>query len=220
MIMWRFLWEHVYITLMEGVSGVKGKAVTFHLSVTWEAFSFISKEREKPRDEYSSWVITRASLFHTVPITLATNNIIIRRSTVKRSTVCWIRVKWDGKRASCFIWSLFWPSTQCLTTNTSMSSADTLIGHLMRKIWTEQDFREIKFTLKSCSCVPGVSLGTAGSFRVGATPLLLGLHHFILSLVILYNEICQALRNSLANILVFVATLTVNTPKEQSFSLQ
>lgn len=82
-----------------------------------------------------------------------------------------------------FIWFLFWTSTQC--------SVFAFIGHLTR---TELKLGEIALTLDSCSCVPGVSLGTAGPFRVVTTAMLVNTHHTTLSLVILYYQIWQPFR--------------------------
>lgn len=63
-----------------------------------------------------------------------------------------------------FIRSLFWPSTQCISTNTSLSSTFTFIRHLNRKPWTELELGEAAETLDPCSCVLEVLQGTSVSF--------------------------------------------------------
>lgn len=80
---------------------------------------------------------------------------------------------------SWFIKSLFWPSTQCISTNTSLSSTFTFIRHLNRKLWTELELGEIAETLDPCSCVLGVLQRTSVSFSVScfaldSSPLLWG----------------------------------------------
>lgn len=78
-----------------------------------------------------------------------------------------------------FIRSLFWPSTQCISTNTSPSSTFTFIRHLNRKLWTELELGEIAEILDSCSCVLEVLQGTSVSFSdscfvLASSPLLGG----------------------------------------------
>lgn len=80
---------------------------------------------------------------------------------------------------SWFIRSLFWPSTQCISTNTSLSSTFTFIKHLNRKLWTELELGEITETLDPCSCVLGILQGTSVSFwelffALDSSPLLWG----------------------------------------------
>lgn len=65
---------------------------------------------------------------------------------------------------SWFIRSLFWPSTQCISTNTSLSSTFTFSRHLNRKLWTELEFGKIVEALDPCSCVLEVLQGTSVSF--------------------------------------------------------